>query len=108
MYSIRFTSNQPHAANHETTFLEYLQKLGLGRIYRIQRIPLENGVHFFVHFAWFGDETLRKQLDAGVHKVLFIWPNGNPSRGTSFTVHKTSVPSDIMYGLPVPYDCQIV
>jgi len=113
MYSICFTSNQPHPVNAVEVFTHYLQKLGLGRIHRVCRIPAEHGVHLFVHFSWFGDDRLRKELDAGVQKVLFIWPNGNPHRGISFSVTKTSIPSDMMYGLPVerpppPYDCQIV
>jgi hypothetical protein len=113
MYSICFQSNRDHPLDKTDTFIEYLQKLNLGRIYRVRRIPVNHGVHLFVHFSWFGDDSLRKDLDAGIKRVLFIWPNGNPLRGIDFVLVKTSVPSDMSFGLPIDppspqYDCQII
>jgi hypothetical protein len=113
MYSICFKASRPHPACELATFIEYIQSLGIGRISRVRRVLVHDGTHFFVHFSWFGDDLLRDQLDAGVQKFLFIWPNGNPARGMDFSLHKTSIPSDMVPGLPLierPLfkDCHII
>jgi hypothetical protein len=109
MYSLCFKSHTPIDVS---TFLTYLHQLHLGRIARIHHIPNEH-FHLCVHFSWFRDETLRTQLDSGIPKFLFIWPNGNPTRGMSFEVVKTTTPSDMIPGLPLhhftpSYECQII
>ena len=114
-YSICFQGNRDHPLDHLDTFIKYLQKLRLGRIYRVRRIPaFDGGVHLFVHFSWFGDDALREQLDKGIPKYLFIWPNGNAIRGMDFALVKTSIPNDIVPQGPLPerppqsYDCHII
>ncbi len=95
MYSICFKSVRDHPCDAADTFLKYISSLQLGTIHRIRRISnVHQGCHLFVHYSWFEDELLRRELDQGIPKTFIL---GTGVNQVWFDMVKTSIPSDMVH-----------
>ena len=93
MYSILFKSVRDHPCDDLDTFIKYISMLQLGNIHRVRRIPQQDGCHIFVHYSWFNDDQLRRDLDHGISKSFIV---GTGVNLVWFDMIKTSIPSDMV------------
>ncbi len=81
-----------------------------GTIQRVRRIPTYDGCSLFVHYSWFGNNELKKELDEHKPKLFRVGSRD----ALCFTMVKTSIPSDMYSSGPVDLtskpkqDCMII